>query len=222
MHFRLLKINILVIIIILSSTLVSSAQLIIKEGTSIPRFYFKLGYALSRIDTYNDIDNYADVANKKLTGPIYVKMDYNSDYDLTFGVIVSYYKFKSDYAQPSYCNCPSVTSYRYQSFGILYRMNYIARPDKKIQPYFGIAAGMEMVKEEGNTYKFIYNNSSNINSYQSFPVLVRRTAFTGEITGGINFIIKNDWGVYLEAGLARAIFQVGLIKTLRNNDHYNM
>ena len=87
MHFHLLKVNILIVIIVLCSTFVSTAQLIIKEGTPIPRFYFKLGYALSRIDTYNDIDNYADVANKKLTGPIYVKMDYNSDYDLTFGVL---------------------------------------------------------------------------------------------------------------------------------------
>ena len=186
-------------------TLPSSAQMIIRSDSPQPKHSFKFGYGFisTRTARYH-------ASNTKLTGPIYLKYDYFADYDFTIGISLSYSNENAN-----------TLNYNRSIFGVLFKMNYVILPHKRAQPYFGCGLGFNSVNEKGYAYEYNnaqYSNSFLVNnSYHLSPFDDHSNTISGELTFGINFIIKKGFGAYFEIGAAQSVIQLGIIKTFGKN-----
>ena len=218
----ILQFNIIIIFIIASS-LTLSAQLVIHSDSPEPKHNIKFGYGfITTWSNQNDYNDYPERINTKLTGPIYLKYDYFADYDFTVGITLSYSYDHANILVPDNVQQGNIASYTRSSFGVLFRMNYIMLPHKRVQPYLGFGLGVNSVDEKG--YKYIYDNSHysynifiNNNTNHLSPFNDHSNPISGELTFGTNFIIKKGFGAYIEIGAAQSIIQLGFIKSFGKN-----
>ena len=186
-----------------------------------PQHYIKLGYGIVQYAALEIIHgNYRltkdEALTSSLTGPLYVKYEYNSDYDLTIGISFSYEQNKMD-TSGFFSNSYYYYNYGFFSFtsySFLFRLNYLIVPDRNFQPYLGVGLGVRSSHRK-NIYRIIdYNNNNTIsisettNSYNGIGA---------DLTFGVNYLIQKGFGIYAEAGLAKSVFQIGIVKCFGNN-----
>ena len=213
----MLQLNIIIIFIIASS-LTLSAQLVIRSDSPEPKHTIKFGYGfISTWTTRKDNGEYPVRFNNKLTGPIYLKYDYFADYDFTVGISLSYSNEHANSIVPDNVHDINIENYTRSSFGVLFKMNYVILPHKRVQPYLGFGFGINSVTEKGYIYDYqnYYNNNGNTYHLSSFND--HSNLISGELTFGTNLIIRKGFGAYFEIGAAQSFIQLGIIKTFGKN-----
>lgn len=165
---------------------------------------FSAGYGFPNLTrtAFNFIDGVSNLESHVI-GPMYGKFEYAVTDVIGFGVNVAYtygnvaYETSNDMLDSIVYN----TSFTYQSYSILGRLNFHFGKSEMVDPYAGIGLG--------------YRNA-NYNYHSDDPDF-DETDFNGilhfgvDLTLGARFYLTENLGVYGEVGLAKSPLQIGLI-----------
>jgi opacity protein-like surface antigen len=170
------------------------------------RSYISLGYGFGNL-TQAVIK--AAVAENDLKyssfGPAFLKYEYGIAEKIGIGVNVAYLNAKVS-ASDSYIDDNNNTvnfteTLKYSTTSILGRVNFHFGDNDNIDPYLGVGMGYR-------TAKYTYT-SSDPEAPQD-EELKSLSPFGMEITFGTRFLFTDNIGAYVEVGMAKAVFQIGL------------
>lgn len=130
-------------------------------------------------------------------GPIHGKAEFGLSDGFGFGVSFNYIQVNASWTGDS-AYWYKVT---YSNYSILARMNFHFSGDEKFDPYFGIGVGWKQ-----GTWKFDTNEPG----WDAESIVGTLNPFGLEITGGFRYYMTDWFGLYLEAGLAKSLLQVGI------------
>ena len=181
---------------LLSKKANSQAFQIESHNISIGYGFGNFGNAV--LSTYQNNTNYS----YSTTGPIFFKYEYAISEKFGLGVNATYLAgiagFNSESNGTNYYNEIERTGYN-----IMLRFNWHFGEHDIIDPYFGFAAGFRNNQWQSD---FGDPNLSDLSVETIFPLGL-------EATFGSRFFITDNFGAYIEVGLARAIMQLGLTAT---------
>jgi len=195
----------------LAATLVFSANnstaQAFEEGTSsasIGYGFGKIGYNInSRFKNTVLARMYGMVSVYQFSylGPLFLKYEYAISDKFGLGLNVSYLTSTADFTSTDFStNEVFNNSINRTGYNIMLRFNWHFGDHDMIDPYFGLAGGYRS------------NNWSSDFEDQSLGELDINTLIPVgiEATFGTRFLFTDNLGAYVELGLARAFFQVGL------------
>lgn len=151
---------------------------------------------------FNFIDGVSNLESHVI-GPVYGKFEYAVTDVIGFGVNVAY-----TYGNASYETSDELidsiiynTSFTYQSYSILGRLNFHFGNSDMVDPYAGIGLGYR-----NSNYKYDSEDpnfdETDFNGFLHFGV---------DLTLGARFYLTENFGLYGEVGLAKTPLQVGLV-----------
>jgi len=188
--------------VILLSYKPSSAQTFEKEKS-----YLSVGYGFGTFlgSLSANLDD-EEGFSSSLTGPIYGKYEYGITETFGIGINLAYVEYKFNYKYDDYdpyTGLPTkyIQTDTYSSFSGLIRANWHFGSSDKVDPYFGIGLGYR-----NGIWKHISNDPEGTRDAEfSIPI-----PFGFETTFGLRLLFSDNFGAYLEAGLAKSAMQVGL------------
>ncbi len=193
--------------VVLSSSINFSAK---AQGVYEPgKSYFSAGYGFGNFvqAEFSIYQTYNDYSFKSL-GPIFGKYEFAVNEQLGIGVVFAYASANVSYTDDSVIVSTSpIGHYKEQidwsSFSILLRMNWhFNSMGDRLDPYLGFGFGYRGSIRNYSDNDPNYNN--NISQKIYFPVGM-------EVTAGLRFMASDFLGFYTEVGLAKAVFQVGIV-----------
>ncbi|MBC8045608.1 MAG: outer membrane beta-barrel protein [Fimbriimonadaceae bacterium] len=153
---------------------------------------------------FNLADGVSDLESH-VYGPMYGKFEYAVNDVIGFGVNVAYTYGNASYETTNE-DLDSIiynTSFIYQSYSVLGRLNFHFGDADKVDPYAGIGMGYR-----NSNYKYKSDDpnfdEADVNSFLHFGV---------DLTLGARFYLTDNIGIYGEVGLAKSPLQIGLIAT---------
>ncbi|MCB0395659.1 MAG: outer membrane beta-barrel protein [Flavobacteriales bacterium] len=140
----------------------------------------------------------------KGTGPLFFKYEYAVNDKIGIGLNVAYIG-----AEVSYTDKDHITSngefyketIKWSNISALARMNLHFGDNDKFDPYWGFGLGYRTGNTTYDDNDPDYDNSASLKSYIPFGF---------ETTLGARYFFSDNFGLYAETGLAKAVFQVGL------------
>lgn len=200
---RLLYASVLIAGITLAKPIPVNAQAFTNNSTSLTA-----GYGLVTFLGSNEIvDYYYYETVKSHTGPFYLKAERGVSEHIGIGLNFAYAKneWKTEYDDYDNNGNPIVfteTDTR-TTFSILARINFHLGYSKKFDPYLGIGLGYRQAHWSTDTD----NPIAAFDSFIESPVGM-------DIGIGVRYFIIPNIGAYAEVGLAKSLFQGGLVFNL--------
>lgn len=164
---------------------------------------FSAGYGFGTIikPFFFDSETYSE-SSSSLNGPFYIKYESAISENIGLGINLAYAQYNLVYDSYFYSSPPSYqTNLVYTTFSILARMNIHFGDFKKFDPYWGFGVGYR----NGS----VKSTSNNPNGLTQMPISIN-FPFGFETTLGVRFYATDNFGLYLETGLAKSVMQVGL------------
>ncbi|MFC1729692.1 outer membrane beta-barrel protein [candidate division KSB1 bacterium] len=172
-----------------------------KEGKSFIQAGYGVGNFMSSIfQAYQDID---EDMTSVWTGPLFAKFEYALTDKIGMGVNIAYAGATVSYEDAGHLNSNGDVykeTITWSNISFLIRMNLHFGKNKLVDPYWGFGLGYRTgsTKYENNDNTY---NSKEISSL--FPLGL-------ETTLGIRVMFAQHIGMYIEAGIAKAVLQGGL------------
>lgn len=175
---------------------------------------FSLGYGFKNFMEYHgmafrDFDNYKQSA----LGPIYFKFTKRVRERFSWGISLGYARYHYKWTEETLYQISGQQPYikvendnsTYQTFSILGRANLHFSGSGKFDPYAGVGIGYRIgfFEYKGDTDD--YKNDDAVRAL--FPL-----GF--ELTIGARYFILDNFGVYSELGVAKSVWQAGVIWNL--------
>ncbi len=136
-------------------------------------------------------------------GPLFAKYEYAVSDKFGIGLNVSFLSGKAEWTSEDF-NGTSTDIYnnsvKRTGYNIMMRFNWHFGDHDIIDPYFGLAAGYR-----SNNWEFTSTDPDFVSTETGNLI-----PFGIEATFGTRFLFTDNLGAYVELGLARAFFQVGL------------
>jgi opacity protein-like surface antigen len=170
-----------------------------EEGQNALSFGYGVGTFFGGI-----FSTYADQTDYKYTntGPLYVKYESAVTDRLGLGINLAYAQYKLSY---TYENFGSGNTYletdTYTTYSILARLNFHFGDVDHFDPYWGFGVGFRDGK-----FKYESTDPDGTNDLDisfNFP-------FGFETTIGSRYLFTDNFGIYLETGIAKSVLQFGL------------
>lgn len=179
----------------------SSAQAF-EEGTSSASIgYGFVNFGNAVLNTYTSEEGYS----YSTLGPLFLKYEYAISEKFGIGLNVSYLTGTAEWTSTSFDptlnrDVNHTNSVNRTGYNIMMRFNWHFGDHDMIDPYFGLAGGYR-----SNNWKFESSDDDLV--FEDIPTLI---PFGIEATFGSRFLFTDYLGAYVELGLARAFFQVGV------------
>lgn len=150
----------------------------------------------------NILGNHADVQSTSL-GPFFGKAEYAISEHFSFGLNVAHYRLKVWYSETDFRGVEYDTEYYCENTSILVRFNGHFYRDQDFDFYFGVGMGGRF-----GTWRFESELDGeeliDISDIWAVPI-----GFDGTV--GMRYHILDNFGLYLEGGLAKSMIQLGAI-----------
>ncbi len=184
----------------------------VEERTSCAQAYQKeksvvsLGYGFGTFvgSLANAIEN-NDAYKYSSFGPIYGKYEYGIAENIGIGLNLAYVRHTFEYNYNDYDinGNPAVYQQKdeFTSFSGLLRINWHFGDNNKVDPYYGIGMGYR-------TGHWSHTSTDPYGTYSADFSTFFPLGF--ETTFGVRVLLSDNFGAYLEAGLAKSVIQVGL------------
>ena len=171
-----------------------------KVGDNIFAFGYGFGtFAQALAATYDEYYDY----DFTVTGPLFARYEYAITDHMGVGINFAYAEWVYKYQYDSYNSSNSIVIGKdyYTTYSILGRFNLHFGNSEKFDPFWGVATGYRKgtLKKDNNNH---YNNGSD-DFVIPFPLGL-------ETTIGARYYFSKNVGIYIETGLAKAIFQTGI------------
>jgi hypothetical protein len=163
--------------------------------------YGSVGYGFGNIgnivlNAYENNEGY----NYSSLGPIFLKYEYAISDKFGIGASLVYLSGEAKFTSTNGASNTYNNTISRVGYNAMLRFNWHFGDHDMIDPYFGIAAGYR-----SNTW------SSDFEDPNTEDLEVKTLNHLGlEATFGTRFMFHENLGAYVEVGLARAIFQIGL------------
>lgn len=146
-------------------------------------------------------------------GPMFLKYEYAISDKLGFGLNIAYASTTADYKETYYDNNSNQShqynaKIKYNAYSFLARINWHFGNSKKFDPYWGIGLGYRSYSFKYTSDAPDYADDEGASFEAIFPL-----GF--EATVGARYLFTDNFGVYAETGLAKAVVQFGLVLRLK-------
>jgi len=173
-----------------------------EEGQSSIQVGYGFGNFIQAVfNAYEIYDDYSF----KATGPAFLKYEYGVTDKIGLGLNVAYASAKVSYRDNSFLvgngNDPYEQSIKWNTMSFLARMNFHFANSEKFDPYAGFGMGFRTASWSYEDNDPDYDND--VSTSNLFP-------FGFEMTIGARYYISDNFGIYAETGLAKAVIQLGL------------
>lgn len=169
--------------------------------------YIQVGYGFGNFiqavfSTYESYDAY----KFSTMGPMFGKYEYAISDKVGIGLNVAYASANVDYRTSYFDQNFDLTdldaTIKWSTISVLGRLNLHFGDHDRIDPYWGVGIGYRTA-----SWKWEYSDP-NYTGNESFDSVM---PFGFETTFGTRFLFTDNIGAYAEIGLAKAVFQAGLV-----------
>lgn len=201
-----MKTKLLVISIVFALSLMCITKESKSQAFQQERSYVNGGYGFGNfIQTVFSIYEPYDAFKLKIMGPMFLKYEYAVSDNMGIGVSLAYASASVSYQDNDWTMTNGEVfkeQIDWSTYSILARMNFHFGDHDVIDPYWGFGMGYRIANWKYSNNDPDYNSDIEIGNF--FPL-----GF--ETTFGCRFMFAESFGLYTEVGIAKAIFQVGLV-----------
>jgi hypothetical protein len=161
--------------------------------------YGFLGLGTNYFSTYEKFGGYSHSS----LGPLFFKVGYALSDTYEMGLNVNYSQASATFETGglSAAGAKYVGTYKYSSWSALARINGHFAKGEKLDPYWTASFGYRNLS---------FNYTDNDPNFENIPVSIK-IPFSFEVGIGVRYFFTPNIGLYAEAGITRAPFQVGVV-----------
>lgn len=174
------------------------------EAFSQGKITLGVGYGLPALGT-NYFASYEDLGSfsKSALGPLFFKVGYAVSDGYEIGLNVNYSQASATFETGglSATGTKYTATYKYSSWSALIRMNKHFGIGEKLDPYWTTSLGYRNIA---------FDITDNDPAFDIDPISIK-LPFSFEVGIGARYYFTPNIGIYAEAGISRAPFQLGLV-----------